>query len=125
MLHALVSEPSLLSQRASVAGMLRGSMQAGPLRRPWRMPHDHTLDEEFGVRHDDEAAIGCADERGANLNVFDFAALTGKLDFVADAEGLGKEQQDAGEEVLEYVAESEPDRDAANAEDLDEIARVK
>src|SRR5262245_31592732 len=100
-------------------------MPARPPRRPWRVPHDHTLDEELGVRHDDEAAIGCADERGANLNVFDFASLTGKLDLVPDAERLSQEQEDAGKEVLEYVAEREPDRDAADAEDLDEITRVK
>src|SRR5262249_40946335 len=114
MLHALVLRLlSLLSQHASVTGWLRGSMQPRPLRRSWRGAHDTSLDEALGVRHEDETAIGCADERSANLNVFDFASLTGKLDFVADAEGLGKEQQDAGEEVLEYVAESEPDRDTA------------
>src|SRR5262249_22334784 len=126
MLHALVLRPlSSLSQHAGVTGSLRGSMQARPPRRPWRGPDDHSLDEELGVRHDDEAAIGCADERGADLNVFDFGSLTGTLAFVSDAEGLGQEQKDPEEEVLESVAKAKPGREAADAEDLDEIARVK
>ena len=46
-------------------------------------------------------------------------------DLVAEAERLGQQDQDAGQEVLQDVAEREADGDAADAEDLDQLRRLE
>jgi hypothetical protein len=78
--------------------------------------------EEGGVGDDDPAAVVGADEGGAGLDLLDGALVGAVDDLVVDAEGLGGEQEEAGEVVLEDVAEGEADGDGGEARELDELA---
>lgn len=70
------------------------------------------------------AALG-ADNGGARLNVVDISLNAGDADPIAGLEWLLHQNQNAREEILQDVLKGEANGDAADPQDLDQVAGLK
>lgn len=85
------------------------------------MLHSDRAREDNRVGNNDLPPLLRGDDRCTRLDVIDRAFYAGDADEIADAKWLLKEQQNAGEKVLQNILEGESDGDAADAQDFDQV----
>ena len=77
--------------------------------------------EQRGVGDEDALVVIGPQHRGAHPDVLDRALVRAAPDLVADDEGAGQQDQDAGEQVLQHVAEGKADGHAADAQQVEQV----
>src|SRR5215831_51187 len=90
-----------------------------------RMFHGDRVGEDDRVGNDDLTSFFRGDYGCARLDVIDRTFDAGDANEIADAKRFLNQQENAGKKILQNILKSKPYRDAADAQNLDQVRRLK
>jgi hypothetical protein len=90
-----------------------------------KSPVGEPVGNQLPVRHDHFRAVGFANDAGANANAFDDTRGIADLYDVADADGALEKQNQTGNEIVEYILQTESDADAERANENRHLGHVE